>query len=81
MAAIELTPEQSAALDEQGIIHGETFVLMRPAAFVELLGFESVEELRGAVDLGLKDIEDGRVAEWNVEEFLSRMHQSHSIQQ
>lgn len=81
MQAIELTPEQSSALDKSGIIQGDEFILMRPAAFRELLGFESDDELREALRPALEDIEQGRIAELNIDEFVARMRHSHPVRQ
>ncbi len=81
MAAIELTPEQSAALDERGIIQGEKFVLMRPAAFIELLGFESLEELRRELQPALDEADNGQLAPWDVEEILEKLHREHRAAQ
>jgi hypothetical protein len=33
MLKIQLTPEQTEALDAQGIVQGDEFILMRPGAF------------------------------------------------
>jgi len=77
MASIELTPEQSAALDEQGIVQGASFVLMRPTAFLELLGFESLEELRKELQPALDESDRGQLADWDLEAMLTKLHQEH----
>ncbi|HVJ67545.1 MAG TPA: hypothetical protein VM510_06145 [Caulifigura sp.] len=78
-ATIELTPEQSAALDQQSIIHGEKFVLMRPSAFIELLGFESEEELRRELQPALDEVDSGKLVPWDIEELLAKLHREHGL--
>ena len=78
MAAIELTPEQSAALDQQSIVHGEKFVLMRPSTFIELLGFESEEELRRELQSALDEVDSGKLVPWDFDEMLAKLHREHA---
>lgn len=74
MSTVELTEEQEQALGEHGIVQGRAFVLMRPAAFRDLLGIGSDEELRRELQMAFDQADRGELAEWDVEEFLQQMH-------
>lgn len=78
MSTVELTPRQIQALDEQGIVQGDDFILMRPAAFREWLGFHSDEELRNELQGAFDAADRGELVEWSVENFLARMHRDAS---
>lgn len=70
----ELTAEQQQALDAgDGIVSGPSFVLMRTDVVLDWFGF-SPAELRRRLQPGLDQIEQGEGAEWNLREFLSKMH-------
>ncbi|MEX0715969.1 MAG: hypothetical protein WD066_05250 [Planctomycetaceae bacterium] len=69
-----LTAEQQQALDaHDGILQGESFVLMRPDVVLEWFGYDRAaleQELRPAFD----EADRGELAAWNLDEFLAEMH-------
>jgi hypothetical protein len=70
-----LTPEQELALDASaGVVQGETYVLLRKDAVFRWFGYDSVEELRRELQPAFDAADRGELSEWNVDEFLSRMH-------
>lgn len=79
MQAIELTPEQSAAFNERGIVQSSEFVLMKPDALRELLGIDSLEELRGELQPAFDEADNGQLAPWNIEELLEQLHREHRV--
>ncbi|MEQ8788501.1 MAG: hypothetical protein RIC55_19480 [Pirellulaceae bacterium] len=71
----ELTPEQQNALDaNDGIVHGPSYVLMRTDVLFDWFGFTS-DELRAKLAPAFEDVERGDVAEWNLNEFLAKVHE------
>lgn len=74
----ELTPEQQKALDAgDGVVQGRSFVLMRTDVVLNFFGYTE-DELRRRLQPGLDQVERGDVAEWNLEEFLAKMHKQHA---
>ncbi len=77
----ELTEELQQALDDgQGIVQGQSFVLMRPDVILGWFGYDSNEELRQELQPAFDQADRGELSEWNVNEFLDRMHQQHDAQ-
>ena len=76
--ALELTVEQQAALDaSDGVVHGTSFVLLRTENVLGYFGYAK-DELVGELQPALDQVENGEVAEWNLEEFLAKMHSQHA---
>ncbi|MDP6443934.1 MAG: hypothetical protein QGG36_32475 [Pirellulaceae bacterium] len=74
----ELTAEQQQALDAgNGIVQGQSFVLMRTEVVLDWFGY-SDDELRQELQPALDQVERGDVAEWNLNEFLAEMHTRHA---
>lgn len=74
----ELTAEQRQALDEAGgIVQGQSYVLMRPDAALSYFGFDTKEDLRRELQPAFDQADRGELDEWDVEEFLARMHRQH----
>ena len=70
-----LTPEQEVALDAgDGIVQGDSFVLLRKDAIWRWLGYDSTEELRRELQPAFDSADRGEVTEWNADKFLDRMH-------
>ena len=70
----ELTAEQQQALDAgDGLVQGSSFVLMRTDVVLNFFGYTK-DELRNRLQPGIDQIESGDVAEWNLDEFLAKMH-------
>jgi hypothetical protein len=81
MSSPKLTAEQEQALDESnGIVQGESYVLMRPEAFLTCLGYDSLEELRRELQPAFDQADRGELEEWNVDAFLKHMHEKHGTQ-
>ncbi len=77
----ELTKELQQALDEgQGIVQGQSFVLMRPDVVLGWFGYDSKEELLHKLQPAFDQADRGELSEWNVDEFLDRMHRQHDAQ-
>lgn|GEM_PF-5260654 len=55
-------------------MQGESWVLMRTDAIPGLFGYDSVEDLRKDLTPAFEQADRGDLAEWNVDEFLRRMH-------
>jgi hypothetical protein len=73
----ELTEEQQRALDAgDGVVQGESFVIMRKDVVLDWFGYTK-EELRNELQPALDQIENGDIAEWNLKNFLSEMHKQH----
>jgi hypothetical protein len=69
-----LTSEQQQALDaSEGVLQGDTYVLLRKDAVFRWFGFESADELREELRPAFEAADCGDLAEWNVDEFLARM--------
>ncbi len=81
MKAIELTPEQSAALNEQGIVQGREFVLMSRDAFREFLGVDSLDDLRRELQPAFDEADNGQLQPWNMKEILAELHREHRAPQ
>jgi hypothetical protein len=74
----ELTAEQQKALDASGgIVHGQSFVLMRPDVVLDWFGYTK-DELAAELQPALDQVERGDVAEWNLDAFLAKMHKQHA---
>lgn len=69
-----LSAEQQQALDaHDGILQGESFVLMRPEVVLEWFGYDRAaleQELRPAFE----EADRGDLAGWDLDEFLTEMH-------
>jgi len=77
-ATPELTAEQEQALDAAGgIVQGQSFVLIRTDVVLSYFGYDSKEDLRRELQPAFDQADRGELEEWNVEKFLSRMHQTH----
>ena len=73
--APSLTPEQEHALDASaGVLQGDTYVLLRKDAVFRWFGFDSAVELHGELHGSFEAADRGDLAEWDVNDFLSRMH-------
>lgn len=74
----ELTDEQRQALDAgNGVVQGPSYLLLSLDVVLEWFGWNP-DELRRELQAGLDDIESGRAAELNVDDFLAEMHQRRS---
>ena len=74
----ELTAAQRQALDEAGgVVQGQSYVLMRTDVVLSYFGFESKEELRRELQPAFDQADRGELHEWDVVEFLARMHRQH----
>jgi hypothetical protein len=70
-----LTPEQERALDASaGIVQGDTYVILRKDAVFRWFGYDSAEELRRELQPAFDAADRGELSEWDVDEFLARMH-------
>ena len=75
---LELTAEQRKALDAgNGVVQGSSFVLMRTDVVLDFFGYTK-DELQRQLQPGLDQIESGDVAEWNLQDFLTKMHKGHA---
>jgi hypothetical protein len=79
MTSLELTPGQTEALNEHGFVQGKDFILMRPWTLLEMLGFESKDELMALLEPAIREVERGECQPWDIEEFLSRMHRDRGV--
>lgn len=71
----ELTAEQQQALDAHGgVVQGQSFVLMRTDVVLSYFGYDSKDELRRDLQPAFDQADRGDLQEWDVEEFLARMH-------
>jgi hypothetical protein len=71
----KLTPEQEQALDAcGGVLQGQTFVVMRTDVVLSFFGYDSQGELRRELQPAFDQADRGELHDWNVEQFLSRMH-------
>jgi hypothetical protein len=78
MSIPKLTAEQEQALDEgNGVVQGESYVLMRPEAFLTWLGYDSLEELRHELQPAFDQADRGELEEWDVDACLKRLHETH----
>ena len=72
----ELTAEQQHALDAQDdVVQGSSFVLLCTDVVLNFFGYDAKEELQRKLQAAFDEADRGELAEWNVEEFLARMHQ------
>lgn len=71
----ELTAEQQQALDEAGgVVQGQSYILMRTDVVLSYFGFDTKDELRRQLQPAFEQADRGELDEWNVKEFLARMH-------
>lgn len=74
----DLTAEQQHALDAHGgVVQGQSFVLMRTDVVLGFFGYDSKEDLQRELQPAFDEADRGELAEWDVDKFLARMHQSH----
>ena len=77
----ELTAEQQQALDAgNGIVQGPSFVLLRTDVVLDWFGYTK-DQLRSELEPALEEAEQGKVAPWNLDEFLAKMHKERSAKQ
>lgn len=71
----KLTPEQERALNAgNGVVQGDSYVLLRSTAVLGWFGYDSPEELRRELQPALEAADRRELTEWNIDEFLARMH-------
>ena len=74
----ELTEAQQQDLDGgNGVVQGSSFVLMRTDVVLDWFGYAK-DEVRSALQPALEQVANGDVAEWNLEDFLAKMHKRHA---
>lgn len=76
-AAPKLTDEQQQALDDgNGVLQGETYLLMRHDVVLDWFGY-TPEQLRNELQIAIDQADRGELEEWNLREFLADMHRGH----
>lgn len=71
-----LTTAQENALNAaDGVLQGDSYVLLRSDALFRWFGYDSPDQLRKELQPAFDAADRGELAEWNVEEFLARMHE------
>jgi Ca2+-binding EF-hand superfamily protein len=76
---LELTAEQEQALDAHGgVVQGQSFVLMRTDMVLRFFGYHASDELARELKPAFDQADRGELEDWDVEEFLARMHRMHT---
>ena len=72
MTSPDLTKEQQQALDQNdGIVEGPSFVIIRTDVFRNMLGFGSDEDLQRQLQIGFDQADRGQLVDWNPDRIKS----------